>query len=66
MLAAIFHGMSFVELAKIAIIVLAVIGCVYVFIKASGINFPPWVWQLVIILVAAVLCILAIEFLASL
>jgi hypothetical protein len=56
---------SFVEIAITLVIVLAVCGLVAIFARVAGFNFPPWVWHVIGIVVAAVVIILAIRFVAG-
>ncbi len=58
-------GYSIENLAIGFIVLIAIIAIAFIFLKVSGIVIPPWVWQIVCILVAAVLCIAAIKFLIS-
>lgn len=48
------------------IIVAAVVAVVFIGCRAMGVTIPPWIIQLMWILVAAALCIWAIKFLMSL
>ncbi len=59
-------GYSLAEIGIAVIIVVAIVAIVWVFVKASGLPIPPWVWHVLLILVAAVLCIAAIRFLVTL
>ena len=56
-------GYSIVQLVIMAIIVCAVIGIGLVAIRASGVQVPGWVMQIVWIVVIAVVAIFAIKFL---
>jgi hypothetical protein len=54
------------QMAIAAIIVAAVVGIVYVAFRQMGVAIPPWVIQVVWILIVAIVCILAIKFLVGL
>jgi hypothetical protein len=56
---------GFVEVAVALVIILAVCGLVAVFCRVSGFTLPTWVWQVIGIVVAAVVVIVAIRFVAS-
>lgn len=57
--------MSIVQLVILAIVVGAVIGIGLVAIRASGVQVPQWVIQILTILVVAVFAIFAIKILIS-
>ncbi len=48
------------------IIVCAVVAIVYIALRQFGIEIPAWFKQVLLILVVAIVCILAIRFLVSL
>ncbi len=48
------------------IIVVAVVAIGLIFLRVAGIQVPQWAWQVFWIVVAAVVCILAIKFLVGL
>ncbi len=48
------------------IIVAAIIAVLFIALRQFGITIPPWVIQVFWVLVAAVVCILAVRFLLSL
>ncbi len=59
-------GYSFIHIATIVVVVLAVIAVVYVATKAMGVPIPQWLIQIIVICVVAAVAILAIKFLAGL
>jgi hypothetical protein len=56
---------GFVEMAIAVVVILAVCGLVAVFTRVTGINLPQWVWHVIGIVVAAVVVIWAIRFVAG-
>lgn len=58
-------GYSLVQLAIIFVVVLAVIALVWIFVKNSGVPVPAWVFQVIGIVILAVIIILAIKLVAS-
>ncbi len=56
---------SFIDFAKLVIIVLAVCAVVFVACKAMGIAVPQWLIQIGVIVVVAAVAIVAISMLAS-
>ncbi len=56
---------SLADIGVAIIIIIAIVAMVGIFIKVSGVVVPPWVWHILLILVAAVLCIAAIRFLVT-
>ena len=56
---------SFLDFAKLVIIVLAVCAVVFVATKAMGVPIPPWLIQIALIVVIAFVAIIAISMLAS-
>jgi hypothetical protein len=58
--------LSVVAIAKAIIIIAAVLGVLFIVLRVSGVQVPPWVWQIVGIMFLAFVAIVAIEFLASL
>jgi hypothetical protein len=50
----------------VAIVVAAIVAILLVFVRASGIGVPPWVVQILWIILAAALAILAIKLVLSL
>lgn len=61
------HGQPWglVEIAVAIVIVLAVCAIVYVFCQAAGVTIPPWLIRVLLIVIAAVVCIAAIRFVAT-
>jgi hypothetical protein len=57
-------GLDFVGIAILVVVVVAVVGIVIVFVRLSGVNIPGWLVQVFWIVVAAVVCIVAILFIA--
>ncbi len=47
------------------IIIIAVVAILFIFIRVSGVNIPQWVWQVIGIVIAAIVCIVAIRFLLT-
>lgn len=62
------HGRSWGigEIATAIIVCLAIIGIVIIISKVMGFVIPQWVWQILMIVVAAVVAIIAIRFLLTL
>ncbi len=58
-------GYSIENLAIGFIILIAVIAVVCLYVKVSGVPVPPWLWQLILIVVGAILCIAAIHFIVT-
>jgi hypothetical protein len=58
-------GYSMVQLGVIVIVVAAVIGIVYVILRQMGVMIPPFIVQIMWILLAAFVGILALYFLVS-
>jgi len=56
---------SFIDFAKLVIIVIAVCAVVFVACKAMGVAVPSWLVQIGIIVVVAFVAIVAITMLAS-
>ncbi len=54
-----------VEIAIFIVLLLAIIGLVIIFVRVSGVPVPQWVWQVIGIVVAAVVVIAAIRFVAG-
>ncbi len=61
------HGepWGFEEIAIAVVAALAICGLVVIFSKVSGVPIPPWVWQVIGIVVAAVVIIWAIRFIGG-
>lgn len=55
-------GWGIVEILIAVIIIVAVVAIFLIFIRASGIAIPPWVMQIVWIVLAAFITIVAIRF----
>lgn len=60
---AIAGGMGFGQIAILVIIVLAVCGIVIIAANKFGVPIPPWIWQILGILVVAFVAVWAIKFL---
>ena len=58
--------MNLAALAIFIIVLLALAGIVRVFCGVAGVGVPAWVVQLFWIIVAAVVCIAAVRFIAGL
>ncbi len=56
---------GFVEFAIAIVVILAVCGLVLIFTRVAGITLPQWVWQVLGIVIAAVVIIWAIRFVAG-
>ncbi len=54
-----------VELAIFVVVILAVCALVMVFVRVSGIGIPQWVIQVIGIVIAAIVIIAAIRFVAG-
>lgn len=63
---AIIGGYSIVQIVIAIIVIAAVVGILYIALQQFGVTIPPFVVKVFWILVCAVVCILAIKFLASL
>ena len=63
---ALIGGYSIVQVVIAIIVIAAVVGIMYVALQQFGVAIPPFVVKVFWILVCAVVCILAIKFLASL
>jgi hypothetical protein len=57
---------TFGELAVAIIIAIAIIAVVVVFTRAAGVSIPGWLVQILWIVLAAVVAIIAVRFLLSL
>ena len=64
--AATLGGMSIVEIGITIVIIAAVIAIVFAALKAYEIPVPAWLWQILTIVLVAVVAILALKFVASL
>jgi hypothetical protein len=53
------------SMAKAAIIICALVAIVIVIVKVMGYTIPQWFWTIVLIVVAAFVGLVAINFLAS-
>lgn len=62
------HGASwsFADIAIAVLIILGILGIVLIVSKVVGFQIPPWVWQILGIVVAVGLGIIAIRFLTNL
>ena len=56
---------SIVEFIIAAIIVIAVIAVLFIYLRAQGVTLPPWIIQIFWVVVAAFVAIIAIRFLMS-
>jgi len=54
-----------VEFAITLVVILAVCGLMMIFCRISGMNPPQWLWQVIGLIVAAVVIIWAIRFIAG-
>lgn len=54
------------QLAIAAVVILAVLGLLFVAVRAMKVPVPEWFWQVVGIVLAAVVIILAIKFVMTL
>jgi hypothetical protein len=66
MLVAQVAGYSLINLAIAVVVILAVMALVLLACRQFGIPFPGWIWQVVGIVLVAVVVIVAIKFVASL
>ena len=57
--------MDLVQVIKY-IIVAAAVGILLVFLNVAGIALPGWLWQIAWIVLAAIVCLLAIKIIRSL
>lgn len=64
--AQVYGSYSIGQLAIMVVIVLAVFGLVWVFVRQSGVPVPPWLGQVIGIVFAAVVIIIAIKLVLSL
>ena len=55
-----------VGIAKWVIIVGGLIAIVLIALKGMGVPLPPWVWQVLGVLLIVVVCILAVNFIGAL
>lgn len=60
-----FWGYTFVEVAIAIVVIAAVVGLVYVALQQFGVAIPPFIIRIFWIVVAAVLVIAAIKFVAG-
>lgn len=60
-----FGGLSIAQLAIVIIVVAAIIAVVFVALKQMGVQIPAFVITIFWILTAAVVCVLAVKFLAG-
>jgi hypothetical protein len=59
-------GAGIIQLVIIAIIIAGVVGIAIVVARAAGVNVPPWAIQIFWIVIAVLVGVVAIKFLASL
>ena len=59
-------GYSLAQIAVFVILAIVVIGIVMIVAKHTGIPIPSWVWQIVGLVILAVVAIAAIRFVMSL
>lgn len=59
-------GVSIINLVILVIVVAGIIGVAFVVIRAAGVNVPPWIVTIGWIVLAVVVGVVAIKFLASL
>ncbi len=59
------QGWGVVEFAIAIVVFLAICGLVLIFCRVTGLNPPQWLWQVVGIVVAAIIIIAAIRFVAG-
>ena len=60
-----FGGFGLVHWGILIIVVAAVIGIVMIFLRQAGVTIPPFIVQVLWIVLAAVICIAAIKFIAG-
>ncbi len=65
-LAAGFGGYSFVQIAITIVVVLAVVALVVIFCRQTGLTIPPFLINVLWVVLAAVVVIVAIKFVAAL
>lgn len=58
-------GYSIVQIAVFCIVVAGIIGVVYVITRQVGVQIPPWIITIFWILLAVVVGVFAVRFLAS-
>lgn len=58
-------GWSFAECAIVLVVALAVIALVAIFVREAKVPIPPWVWQVIGVIILTVVIVLAIKFVAS-
>ncbi len=53
------------EIAIFIVLLLGIIGLVLIFVRVSGVQVPQWVWQVIGLVIAMVVIIAAIRFVAG-
>jgi hypothetical protein len=62
---AVLAGYSLTQLAIAAIIIAGICAVVWIGMRARGVSPPPWLVQILWVVVAVVVCVFAIKFLSS-
>lgn len=66
MMLALIGGYSLVQIAIFIVLLIVVVGIVLIVARTAGIAIPQWVWQIVGLVVLAIVAIVAIKFVAGL
>jgi hypothetical protein len=65
LLAQAFAGFGLVHWGILIIVIAAVVGIVMIFLRQAGVTIPPFIIQVLWVVLAAIVCIAAIKFIAS-
>jgi len=59
-------GYSLGQIAIFIVIAFVLLGIVFIVAKQTGVPIPPWVWQIIGLVILAVVAIIAIRFVMTL
>lgn len=60
------HGWGMADIAILVILAVVIFGIVAIVVRQAEIPIPPWVWQILGLVLIAIVAILAIKFVVSL